>query len=66
MTELALRLRRLGADALGIDRVVIALLVLFGGIAVAAPATLDDAALFVAKSLLWIAPFLALSGCSKR
>ncbi len=61
MTELAIKLRRLGADALAIDRVVLALIVLVGGIAIAAPASLGDALVFVARSLLWISPFLLLS-----
>jgi len=61
MTELTLKIRRLGADALGMDRVVLALLALCGIIALLAPASLADALVFVAGSLLWIAPFLFLS-----
>jgi len=61
MTELALRIRRLGADALGIDRVVLTILFVFAVIALATPALLIDALAFVASSLLWIAPFLMLS-----
>jgi uncharacterized membrane protein YraQ (UPF0718 family) len=61
MTELALRIRRLGADALRVDRVVLVLIALFGVIALVTPESLVDALVFVAGSLLWIAPFLALS-----
>ena len=61
MTELALKIRRLGADAIGIDRVVLTLLVLFALIGVANPASLSDTLGFVAGSLIWIAPFLAVS-----
>ena len=61
MTELALKVRRLGSNAIGIDRVVLALVLLFGVIALAEPTSLPDALAFVTRSLLWIMPFLALS-----
>lgn len=61
MTELALQVRRLGANAIGIDRVVLALILLLGVIALADPGSFSDALFFVAESLLWIAPFLLLS-----
>ncbi|MDH3714949.1 MAG: permease [Gammaproteobacteria bacterium] len=61
MTELALKIRRLGTDALGIDRVLLVLVTLFGVIALLTPDALVEALVFVAGSLLWIAPFLLLS-----
>jgi hypothetical protein len=61
MTDLAFEIRRLGAGAARIDRVVLALVLLFGVIAVAQPTSLAGALTFVARSLLWIAPFIALS-----
>jgi hypothetical protein len=61
MTELALKVRRLGTDAIGIDRVVLTLVILFALIALANPPSLPVALAFVARSLLWIAPFLAVS-----
>lgn len=61
MTDVALEIRRLGFKASRIDRVLLALILLFAVIAVAQPATFPAALVFVARSLLWMTPFLALS-----
>jgi uncharacterized membrane protein YraQ (UPF0718 family) len=61
MIEMVLNIRLLGSEALGFDRVVLALILMLGAIALVQPAAFGDALIFVGGSLLWIAPFLALS-----
>lgn len=63
MIAIALGVRRIGAAASGLDRVLLAILAVLAALALADPAQVGAALRFMADALLGVAPWLMLSVC---